>query len=195
MDALGEQLFAGAAFADNQHGVSVPGRHQGLLLELFDGPAAADDAVQGVARGAQGHQFFFVALDLGLEVAQFFGQFDHVPHVLKHDQSENRDHLTDLFDGDAVHHDILPAYHLHLVDLGNTRSRNNVHPSVFNHLGAMFADALLDITSQKTGIRLVEMGYDTIGIGHHGTIVNAVEYQVKKLQLVLYRLHFFIIDL
>ena len=81
-----------------------------------------------------------------------------------------------------MHQDILAADLLDLIDLRNACPCHDVHPGVFHHLGAMPADALGNIQPQKACIGLVEVGHCAGGIGHHGTVVDAVEDQLKQLQ-------------
>jgi len=60
---------------------------------------------------------------------------------------------------------------------------HNLHPAVFYHLGAMFADLFIRIQPQKIPIRFVEVRDDSIGIRYQSPVVDAVENQAVCLKL------------
>ena len=183
VNALGKKLLTGPAFTGDQHWVGVGGRHQCLLFQFGKSTTVADNAFQGISGGTQRHQFFFVLFDLRFEMAQFLGQFHHLPHILKHDQAENGDDRSRPFNGNAVNKDVLAPDGLGLVDFRFACAGHNVHPGVFHDVGAVFSDAIARIDAEKLRIGFVQMGDDAVGIRNHGPVEYVVEKQVKQLQL------------
>ncbi len=155
VNALGKKLFAGSAFTDDQHRVGVGGSHQRLLFQFSGRPAVSDNAVQRVSGGTQRHQLLLVSFDLKLEMAQFFCQFNHFANILKHHQAEHGDDAPLSSNGNAVHHDVLAANSLGMVDFGLARAGHDVHPAVFDDFRAVFSDAFFCIEAEKLRIGLI----------------------------------------
>ena len=189
MDGLGKEFLAGAALPGYEHRRGIDGGHQGLLLEIGDGRAAADDAVEGEAGRAEVQQFLFVGPDLRFKHVHLPGEFHHLADILEHDQAEDGDNPAGILQRDAVHHDILAPDHLDLVDLGDTGPADDMHAGVLHHLGAVAADALLDINAEKIGIGPVQMGDGAVGIRDHGAARDIVKNQLKEIQLTFDRLY------
>ncbi|VTR67819.1 hypothetical protein DESC_610403 [Desulfosarcina cetonica] len=185
VNALGEKFLARAALTGNQYRIVVGGRHQGVLLQVGDRPAAADDALQRVMGRAQADLFFLVAFELGFQRVHPFGQLDHFAHILEHDQAEYGDYPAFSFYGEPIDDDVLSADHLHVIDFGPSGAGDDMHAAALHQLGAVLADAVGHGDAQKVGIGFVQVGDDAIGIGHDRPVVNAVENQLKQFQLIL----------
>ncbi len=185
VDGLGKELLAGAAFTGDQHRERFFGCAECLPLQFFQNLAAADDALERVARRAQGHQFFLVEFDLRFEQHQLAGQFADILDVFEHDLTEDGNDLAVFLNGDALHHHVLSIDAVGLVDFRFAGSGDDMHAAVFDGLGAVPSDLQFRIESQKPAVGPVEMGDLAAGIGHHGPVVDAVEYHPVHFQLIL----------
>ena len=85
----------------------------------------------------------------------FLASFDHLTHILKHDQAEHGNDRSLLFYGDAVYEDVLAPDGLGLVDFSLSRHCHNVHTGVFHDVGAVFSDTVGCIEAEKLGIGLI----------------------------------------
>jgi hypothetical protein len=125
-----------------------------------------------------------VQLDLGFQQRQLFGQLAYVTHVLKHDLAKNRYDLAIFFDRDALDNHILASNSVGLVDFGFAGLCNDVHPGVFNDLGAVLPYLGSRVDTEKLAVRGIEMSDISLGVCNHYTVINAVQNKVEQLQLI-----------
>lgn len=68
---------------------------------------------------------------------------------------------------------------------------DNVHSTVFDHFGAMFADLFIRIETQKAAIGHVEMRDNPVGVRYQCPVMNAVKYEAVDIELFLKLLNVF----
>jgi hypothetical protein len=183
VDRLGEELLARAALAGDQDREGVGAGLERLALEALELLAFPDDAVEGVARRAQGNELLLVELELGLEQRELARQLADVAHVLEHDLAEDGDHLPVLLDRDALDHHFLALDELGVVDLGLAGFGHDVHAAVLDGLRAVAPDLGRGIASEELPVVAVEVRDIAVGVGHHRAAVDALEDELVDLQL------------
>lgn len=98
-----------------------------------------------------------------------------IPDVLKHYLAIDGNQFSVHFNWDTLNDHVLSHDSVGEVNLRNLGFSNDVHPCIFDHLGAIFTDGFLWIDSKEIAISFTKEDDLPIRIGNHYAIVDIVE--------------------
>ncbi len=141
--------------------------------------------IEGIFGRAQAFQFLFIKFDFGFQKRQLFGQGLDIPDVFKHHLAVDGNNPAVFFNGDPLDHHVLSFDAMRMIDLRDTGLGYHIHPGIFHHLAAMFADDLLGINPQEVAIGPAEKNDPALGIGDHHPVADVIEHPFVKINFFL----------